>query len=97
MHACDSRVPLGLICNSQQQLTGWTGLPIQAMFLERRLVTPGTMEALQAAGKQVFVWTVNRKRVMREFAELTVDGIVSDDTRLLAQTLAAKADFNSAS
>jgi glycerophosphoryl diester phosphodiesterase len=90
LHAADKSLAQGLICNSQQQLAAWTSLPIQALFLERGLITPGTVEALQAAGKQVFVWTVNREREMRQFAGLKVDGIVSDDTRLLAQTLGTK-------
>jgi glycerophosphoryl diester phosphodiesterase len=87
MHACDSGVPLGLICDSQRQLAAWTRLPIQAVFLERRLATAAIVETLHAANKKVFVWTVNRERDMRRFAQLAVEGIISDDTRLLMQTL----------
>lgn len=86
----DQSVPLGLICKSQRQLAGWTSLPIQALFLERGLVTPGIVEALHAAGKQVVVWTVDREREMRQFAELAVDGIISGDTKMLAQMLARR-------
>jgi glycerophosphoryl diester phosphodiesterase len=89
LSAVDKSLPLGLICDSQRQLAGWTSLAIRALFLERGLVTPGVVEALHAAGKKVFVWTVNREREMRQFAELHVDGIISDDTQLLAQTLGA--------
>ena len=96
LHAADKSVPLGLICNSQRQLAGWASVAVGALFLERGLVTPGTVESLQAAGKQVFVWTVNREREMLQFAELKVDGIVSDDSRLLAQTLRTKANFSPA-
>ncbi|MGB9106598.1 MAG: glycerophosphodiester phosphodiesterase [Terriglobales bacterium] len=85
--ATDTSLPLGLICDSQRQLAAWTRLPIQALFLERRLVTAARVEALHAANKKVFVWTVNRERAMRRFAQLAVDGIISDDTRLLVQTL----------
>ena len=80
-------LPLGLICDSQRQLAPWTRLPIQALFLERRLVTAGIVEALHAANKKVFVWTVNHERAMRRFAQLAADGIISDDTKLLIQTL----------
>jgi glycerophosphoryl diester phosphodiesterase len=90
LHALDKSLPLGLICDSQRQLAGWTSLAIQALFLERGLVTPGVVEALHGAGKKVFVWTVNREGEMRQFAELGVDGIISDDTQLLAQTLRAE-------
>jgi glycerophosphoryl diester phosphodiesterase len=87
LSAVDKSLPLGLICDSQRQLASWTSLAIQALFLERGLVTPGVVEALHSGGRKVFVWTVNREREMRQFAELAVDGIISDDTRLLAQTL----------
>jgi glycerophosphoryl diester phosphodiesterase len=85
--ATDTSLPLGLICDSQRQLAAWTRLPIQAVFLERRLATPVIVETLHAASKKVFVWTVNRERDMRRFAQLAVDGIISDDTKLLHQTL----------
>ncbi len=85
--ATDKTLPLGLICDSQRQLAAWTHLPIQALFLERRLATAAIVEALHAANRKVFVWTVNRERAMRRFAQLAVEGIISDDTRLLIQTL----------
>jgi glycerophosphoryl diester phosphodiesterase len=87
MHTCDARVPLGLICDSRHWLTAWPSLPLQAVFLERRLLTPTIVKTLRSAGKKVFVWTVNREREMRHCAELAVDGIISDDTKLLAETL----------
>jgi glycerophosphoryl diester phosphodiesterase len=87
LSAADQSLPLGLICDSQRQLAAWARLPIQALFLERGLVTPAIVDALHAANKEVFVWTVNRERAMRRFAQLAVDGIVSDDTELLIQTL----------
>jgi glycerophosphoryl diester phosphodiesterase len=90
LFAIEKSLALGLICKSQRQLAGWTSLPIQALFLERGLITPGTVEALHAAGKQVFVWTVNRESEMRQFAELEVDGIISGDTKVLVQTLAQR-------
>ena len=89
--ATGQTLPLGLICDSQRQLAAWTCLPIQALFLERRLVTAALVEALHAAGKAVFVWTVKREREMRRFAQLAVDGIISDDTMLLAATFAQPA------
>jgi glycerophosphoryl diester phosphodiesterase len=89
LSTADKSLPLGLICDSQRQLAGWTSLAIQALFLERGLVTPGVVEALHRTGKKVFVWTVNREHEMRQFSELNLDGIISDDTQLLVQTLGA--------
>lgn len=87
LHEIDSSLPLGLICKSERQLTAWPVLPIRAIFLECELATVRGVKPLRVAKKQVFVWTVNREREMRRFAELGVDGIISDDTKLLAETM----------
>lgn len=92
LHEIDARVPLGLICDSRSQLVGWPSFPVQAIFLERRLCSANVVDALQRAGKSVFVWTINRVREMHELAEQGVDGIISDDTELLAQTLVSGGD-----
>ena len=88
--AADKSLPLGLICDSQRQLAAGIRLPVQALFLEHRLATAAIVETLHAASKKVFVWTVNREREMRRFAQITVDGIISDDTKLLANALGEK-------
>jgi glycerophosphoryl diester phosphodiesterase len=51
------------------------------------LITDELRSLTANAGKQLFVWTVNREHDMRKFAEIGVDGIISDDTALLARTL----------
>lgn len=83
----DVDLPLGLICENRRQLAKWKDLPIQAVMLHRELVHKKQVAELKAAGKQVFVWTVNDAREMKTFAEMGVDGIISDDTKLLAKTL----------
>ena len=88
----DSSLPLGLICDSTAQLAGSSSVPAGALFLQRRLCSQGTLELLHRAGKQVFVWTVNREREMLDFASLGVDGIISDDTELLAKTFGSGGD-----
>lgn len=80
-------VPLGLICDSRRQLARWKFLPIQAVMLSRKLVSLSLTDELHAAGKQVFVWTVNGVREMKKFADWGVDGIISDDTKLLSAAL----------
>jgi glycerophosphoryl diester phosphodiesterase len=37
----------------------------------------------------VITWTVNDPQQMRRIAEMGVDGIISDDTKLLVKTLGA--------
>lgn len=86
VHASEENIPLGLICENTRQLRRWPSLPIHAVMMERRLVTKTLVEELHLAGKQVFVWTVNRQKEMLRLAELGVDGLISDDTLLLAHT-----------
>jgi glycerophosphoryl diester phosphodiesterase len=80
-------VPLGLICESGRQLERWKDLPIQAVMARRDLISRDLVKELHAAEKQIFVWTVNSAGEMNEFAAAGVDGIISDDTLLLAKTL----------
>ena len=87
VHDRHPEMPLGLICENFRQLRRWPSLPIATVMLHRRLASRDVVEELREAGKQVFVWTVNRERQMKQFAELGVDGLISDDTYLLARTL----------
>lgn len=80
-------VPLGIICDSHQQLERWTELPISAVMAHRELLSRRLIDQVHAAGKQLFVWTVNNANEMKAFAEAQVDGIISDDTGLLVATL----------
>ncbi|HJX00990.1 MAG TPA: glycerophosphodiester phosphodiesterase [Terriglobales bacterium] len=83
----DPSIPLGLICENLRQFRKWESLPVSMVIVEKKLATRALIDELHAAGKQVLVWTVNRKAQMLRFAELGVDGLISDDTRLLADTL----------
>lgn len=92
LYRINAALPLGLICDSRTQLAAFARLPVQALFLERRLCSAVALESLHRDGKKVFVWTINREREMLEFANLSVDGIISDDTELLAKTLPSGGD-----
>jgi glycerophosphoryl diester phosphodiesterase len=83
----NATVPLGLICESHPQLNEWTRLPVQAVMARRDLISKSLISELHDWGKQLFVWTVNSANEMRDFADAGVDGIISDDTRLLFETL----------
>ena len=83
----DPGFPLGLICKTQQQLSVWGQVPIDAVFAHTSLISEELRSLTTNAVKQLFVWTVNREYDMRRLAELGVDGIISDDTALLAKTL----------
>ena len=90
VHHADPSIPLGLIVGTREgeQLAAWHELPVSALILNSRLVVRPLFEELRRAGKQVYIWTVNDQREMLELAALGVDGIISDDTKLLCATLA---------
>ena len=88
VRALDATIPLGLICESKTQLRLWSELPVQYVIPHYELAAPDLVRKIKGAGKKVFVWTVNDPADMKRFAECGVDGIISDDTSLLCQTLA---------
>jgi glycerophosphoryl diester phosphodiesterase len=87
LHDLGGAFPLGLICESRRMLAKCRDLPIQAVMLNRGLASAKSVHEMKSTGKEVFVWTVNSEREMVKFAEMGVDGIISDDTKLLAKTL----------
>jgi glycerophosphoryl diester phosphodiesterase len=87
MRELDAELELGIICENRRQLAAWKELPMQAVMVEQGLVSAKLVDEMKSAGKRVFVWTVNGAREMRKFAELGVDGIISDDTKLLVKTV----------
>jgi glycerophosphoryl diester phosphodiesterase len=86
VNASRQGVPLGLICETSRQLQDAPMLPLHAVMIESKLASNGLIEELHAAGRRVFIWTVNKAPEMRSFAELGADGLISDDTRLLSRT-----------
>jgi len=89
LHAEDATVPLGFICEFKNQLRLWSELPVEYVIAHQALVDPELVRRIKGTGKKVIVWTVNAPDEMRRFAELGVDGIISDDASLLCSTLAA--------
>ena len=90
VHKFKPGIPTGLICENALQLKRWSKLPVRAVMLHQRLAKPALIDRLHEANKRVFVWTVNRERNMRRLASLGVDGLISDDTQLLARSLNQK-------
>jgi len=87
LHAADATVPLGLICETKAQLLGWSRLQVEYVITHRRLATKNLIRDLQAGGKRVLVWTVNATVEMKRFAAWGVDGVISDNPKLLSATL----------
>ncbi len=87
-HEIDPTLPLGYICRDRKLLDEWRSLPVPVVIPHAKLVSQTFVRQLHEAGKQVFVWTVNRESEMRRLALWGVDGIISDDTELLAKLFA---------
>ncbi len=83
MHTLAPHVPLGYICRHKDLVKHWRTLPITHVILHHSLITPRVIGELRAEEKKIFVWTVNKREHIEEMAALGVDGIISDDTRLL--------------
>ena len=81
----DEHVPIGLICETRDQLRRWKELPTQYVIPHHKLATQALVRELKQAGKKVLVWTVNGRERMNRFHKLGVDGIISDNTALLGK------------
>lgn len=90
LHAEDATIPLGLICETKTQLRLWNELPINYVIPHLDLLDAELVRKVKGAGKKVIVWTVNDPAAMQQSAEWGVDGIISDDPKLLAQAFAPK-------
>jgi glycerophosphoryl diester phosphodiesterase len=79
--------PLGLICQRVNQLAHWPALPVDYVIAHHSLLDRKLVEEVHDAQRKIFVWTVNDSKAMLRFADWGVEGIISDDTRLLVDTL----------
>jgi len=89
LRAEDATVPLGLVCETKTQLRSWSELPISYVIPHYELVDAELVRKVKGAGKKIIVWTINDVAAMQQFAEWGVDGIISDDPKLLVQTVGA--------
>jgi glycerophosphoryl diester phosphodiesterase len=87
IHDLDSSIPLGLLCETREQSLDWRETPAQWVIPQADLADQEFVDLVQAAGKKIMVWTVNRSDRITQFAEWGVDAIISDDTELLVRAL----------
>lgn len=90
LHALDASLILGAVAKTRWQLRRWRTLPVSYVVPHYRLLTRQLVEKIHAADKKVVTWTVNERREMLRAAALGVDAIISDNTKLLVETLARK-------
>lgn len=90
LRVLEGEFPLGLICETREELGGWSKVPVDYVIAHYRLVGDALVRELRGARKKIMVWTVNDPREMLRFRDMGVDGIVSDDPGLLKRTISAK-------
>jgi glycerophosphoryl diester phosphodiesterase len=78
--------PVGIICEKAHQLMNWRKLPVEYVIVHRSLLSARLIQLVHAAGRKIFVWTVNNRRSMLQFAGWGVDAIISDKAELLLDT-----------
>ena len=93
LRGIDAEIPLGLICETPRQLERFADAAADYGIFHHRLVRKELVARMKSAGKKTFVWTVNSPSEMKRFARWGVDGIISDDPRVLALTLRPELAF----
>jgi glycerophosphoryl diester phosphodiesterase len=88
LHQVDATLVLGALAQTRWQLRRWPKLPVEYVVPNYRLLTDRLVDQVHASGRKVVTWTVNDPRKMLRAASMGVDGIISDDTKLLVKTLA---------
>lgn len=86
LHAQAPEIPVGLICDQRHELDQWQKLPITYLIPHHGLVNSDLVRECKRAGKKILVWTVNSQEEMLRLRDWGVDGIISDDTKLLADS-----------
>jgi glycerophosphoryl diester phosphodiesterase len=81
-----ARVQTGIICDNPGQLGCWREANVAYVIPHYSLVTRALVQEVHDAGRKLLTWTVNNRKTMLLLADWQVDGIISDDTDLLAQT-----------
>lgn len=83
-----AKIQTGMICDQPGQLACWRETNVNYVIPHYSLVTRPLVREVHSAGCKLLTWTVNDPRAMLRLADWGVDGIISDDTKLLVQTFA---------
>ncbi len=85
--------PLGLL--SATALGDLAGLDADFLAVSSGMAKPGFIRRAHAAGKQVFVWTVNDPVAMSRMISLGVDGVITDEPEMAREVLADRGEMGS--
>jgi glycerophosphoryl diester phosphodiesterase len=83
----DSAIPLGFLCETRAELDNWRAVPADWVIPRFDIAGRELIEAVHADAKKIMVWTINRPKLMCQFADWGVDAIISDETELLRTSL----------
>jgi len=86
LHEIDPSLPLGYVCDREDAMRLWSGLPIQFFIPQYSLVSHLLVEEAHRRKMQLITWTVNRREDLLRLASWGVDGLISDDPKLLRAT-----------
>lgn len=87
VRARDASLRLGWICKDAHKLRAWQKTDCDTLVVHFSLAESETIAEMQAAGKRVLVWAAEQENEMELLVERDVEGIISDHTQLLAQTV----------
>lgn len=82
----DPSLPLGYICEHKDDALLWSGLPIRFFLPHYSLASELLVEEAHRRKIQLFAWTVNLRDDLLRLASWGIDGLISDDPKLLSQT-----------
>jgi len=82
----NAAIPTGLICETREELMRWTELPVDYVIPHYALAREELIAEIKHAKKKIFVWTVNAATRAKRFSEWGVDGIISDNPKVLLQS-----------
>ncbi len=86
LYELDASLHLGYVCERADVVKQWSTLPISIFIPQYKLVSQSVVEEVHSAGLKLFTWTVNHQRDLVRLAHWGVDGLISDDPKLLCRT-----------
>lgn len=85
LHELDPALPLGYLCDRSRNISLWRRLPIEVFLPHHKLITQTMVDQVHERELRVFTWTVNSATELRRLDEWGVDGLISDDPKLLSE------------
>jgi len=86
MKRLNAGLSLGFLCDQKATLAHWREMPVGVVLPQDRLITKALIAEVHEDGRQIMAWTVNAAARMGQLARWGIDGLISDDPRLLYQT-----------